>query len=212
MSGTLGIMPPKPTPSYRPPGKSPFALNRVDKTFRPFLLKTIESTICHYHILFNLPYSVKKRFLEQYSKTRLLPSRLLFTSSYEHIKANPVDLEHLEPRPRQVTVSLALSSPNTLDNHLVMLVHKVERSVTRKESCYHCPILDQLGTNTLSYCTVGLAAFNANLLQHDPSTLWSTLQRVRFDIQAEHPPLVRWIRPSENRPPLSQFASGEQPS
>src|SRR5207245_9321475 len=43
---------------YRPPGKLPFAINRVDKPFRPFLLKTIKLTICHYHIPCNLPYIV----------------------------------------------------------------------------------------------------------------------------------------------------------
>jgi hypothetical protein len=38
---------------YRPPGKSPFAIDWIDKRLRLFLLKTIELIICDYHIQLN---------------------------------------------------------------------------------------------------------------------------------------------------------------
>src|SRR6266568_2153470 len=140
-----------------------------------------------------------------------LASGLLFLPLQQGIQTDTIDSENSVARTGKVTVGLTLSTTNTLDLHLIMLVNEVQRSIAWKKCGYGFPVFYDLRPNALADGTVGLAAFHPNLLQNDGFSLWRSLKRVGLLIQSEHSSLVGCIGPPELFTPLPEFLGREQP-
>lgn len=92
---------------------------------------------------------------------------------------------------------------------LIVFIDEVESSVAGQERCDDFSVLYQLNSDGLTYSTVWLTAFNANLLENYSSALWGSLKWVCLVVESKHATFVGWVMPSESLVPAFRLASGQ---
>src|SRR6266516_2906040 len=142
-------------------------------------------------------------------KRYLLTARLLLLTPQQSIQTDTVNRVDPVSCPGKIPVGFALGTADTLNLHLVVFVYEVQRPVAGQESGHDLAILDELCTDALSDRAVRLPALHTHLLQHNGTALRCPFQRVSLVVEAEHPPLIGRVSPSEALPPLPQLPPRE---
>jgi hypothetical protein len=91
---------------------------------------------------------------------RRLRSRLVLLLAEERVEADTGDLDDLETASGNISLRLTGSSESS-DEHLIVLVDEVERTVARHEGGHLLTVLDELHTHGLTDSRVRLLRLNA---------------------------------------------------
>lgn len=110
---------------------------------------------------------------DQRRRTSRLGTGLLLLACEERLETNTRDLDDLETNTGNITLGLT-GTTETRDEHLVVLVDKVETTVVGDESGDLLAVLDQLDTHTLSDSRVRLLGLDTDLLENDALGLGRT--------------------------------------
>src|SRR5208337_1489130 len=111
------------------------------------------------------------------------------------VEADVVHLGDHVPDAGDIPHGTPETSADALDLDFVVLVNEVDRTVADGKSADLPPVLDQLDAHALPDRGVRLLGFDTDLLQHDTSRLWRTLERVRLHIEVEFAAGVVLVRP-----------------
>src|SRR5438034_5550513 len=125
------------------------------------------------------------------SGSKRLPHGLLFPAPDQFVEADAVDLDHLVSDAGDVSIGTAHPAPDTLDEDLVMFVDEVDRAVADREGRHLAAVLDELDLHALAERGVRLLRLDGHFLEDDPLRLRRALERVRFLLEPQGPPLDR---------------------
>ena len=95
-----------------------------------------------------------------------LRTGLLLLAEEKSPQTDTRDLDDLETNTGDITLGLT-GTTETGDEHLIVLIDKVETTVVGDEGGDLLAVLDQLDTDTLSDSRVGLLGLNTDLLEDD---------------------------------------------
>src|SRR2546425_2761648 len=138
------------------------------------------------------------------------PDGLLLPALHELLQGDVVHLDDLVLDPGDVPVRPAHPTADPLHEDLVVLVDEVDRAVPDRERGDLPPILHELDLHALPERGVRLLRLDRDLLQHDPLRLGRALERIRFLLEVEDPPLVVPVRPPELLAIVDQLSCGVQ--
>ena len=137
-------------------------------------------------------------------KGSFLRTRLLLLVLEQSEQRHAGHLHHLETHSGNITDGVSFTS-ESCNEHLVVLVDKVEATVVRHERRDLLSVLDELHTRALTDSGVRLLRLDANLLQHDTLGVRASGERLGV-LGTEVRLFVVLVGPELDTPVRSQLA------
>ena len=109
--------------------------------------------------------------------------RLLLLSTEQSEERSLGDTHHLETDSRNITHSVTRTTESSNQN-LIVLIHKVQTTITRNESSDFLSVLDQLNTDALTNGRVRLLSFHSTTHQSPIINTYTFSRTIPFAIVA----------------------------
>ena len=109
--------------------------------------------------------------------------RLLLLSTEQSQERSLRDTYNLETDSRNITNSVSRTTESCNQN-LIVLIHKVQTTITRNEGSDLLSVLDQLNTDTFTNGRVGLLSLHSTIRQLDASKTYTFSRTMPFAMVA----------------------------